>query len=158
MHTCFADRDFAKLVLVLHAWPVRSVPSGVMSEHIPFLRSRYGATAIASAALAAAAAAWYTSRSPITEVSPADNSTASPSGLLAPVRFKVCLAFARSEQAQKNAQVKLVRGLAYFAYATQVPLRQADGTFPPSLYCWAANLQSRMSGTLEDVEGTPALS
>ncbi|KAL0018087.1 hypothetical protein WJX79_000654 [Trebouxia sp. C0005] len=55
------------------------------------------------------------------EVSPADNGTASPSGLLAPVRFKV-------------------------------PLRQADGTFPPSLYGWAANVQSRMSGTLEDIE------
>ncbi|KAL0054471.1 hypothetical protein WJX82_009314 [Trebouxia sp. C0006] len=92
-----------------------------MSEQIPFLRSRYGAAAVASAALAAAAAAWYTAKSPITEVSPEDNSTANPSGLLAPVRFKV-------------------------------PLRQADGTFPPSLYGWAANVQSRMSGTLEDVE------
>ncbi|DBA92893.1 TPA: hypothetical protein ACH3X1_003062 [Trebouxia sp. C0004] len=92
-----------------------------MSERIPFLRSRYGAAAIASTALAAAAAAWYTSRSPAIEVSPANNSTASPSGLLAPVGFKV-------------------------------PLRQADGTFPPSLYGWAANVQSRMSGTLEDVE------
>ncbi len=126
-----------------------------MSEHIPFLRSRYGATAVVSAALAAAAAAWYASRSSITEVSPADNSTASLLGLLAPVRFKVYLTFARSEQAQKNAQVKRVRDLAYFAYATQVPLRQADGTFPPSLYGWGANVQSRMSGTLEDIEGTP---
>ncbi len=126
-----------------------------MSEHIPFLRSRHGAAAVASAAVAAAAAAWYTSRSPKVEVSPEDSSTASPSGLLAPVKFKVHLTFARSEQAQKNAQVKFVRDLAYFAYATQVPLRQADGTFPPSLYGWAANVQSRMSGTLEDVEGTP---
>ena len=80
-----------------------------MSEQISFLRSRYGAAAVASAALAAAAAAWYTAKSPITEVSPEDNSTANPSGLLAPVRFKVYLTFARSEQAQKIAQVKLVR-------------------------------------------------
>ena len=86
MHHMFR-RDFAKLVL--HAWSFRSVPLGVMSEHIPFLRSRYGAAAVASAALAAAAAAWYTSRSPTTEVSPADSNPASPSGLLAPVNFKV---------------------------------------------------------------------
>ena len=35
-----------------------------------------------------------------------------------------------------------------------MPLRQADGTFPPSLYGWAADVHSRVSGALEDVEGT----
>lgn len=97
-----------------------------MSEHTPFLRSRYGAAAVASAAVAAAAAAWYTTRSPSLASPPAQGQTATPSGLLAPVKFKV-------------------------------PLRQADGTFPPSLYGWAAGVHSRVSGALEDVEGLKIL-
>lgn len=87
--TCFADRDFAEADSGFACLVIEIRSFVVMSEHVPFLRSRYGAAAVASAALAAAAAAWYTARSPTDEVSPADNGTASPSGLLAPVRFKV---------------------------------------------------------------------
>lgn len=72
---------------------VPSVPATVTSMHAntPFFKSKVGAGVVASAAVAAAATVWYASRSPPVKTHPGDQQAALPSGLLAPVKFKVPL-------------------------------------------------------------------
>ena len=105
--------------------------------------------AAASAGLVATAAAFYTSGSASVPVEdrPAEQQATLPAGLLAPVKYKV------REWTLACGKVMLVVFMNMFA-VLQLPSRQSDGSFPPSLYGWAADVHSRMSGALEDVGGT----
>ena len=110
------------------------------------------ATGLASAAVAAAAAGWYgLAAAPPDEARPSDQQEATQHGLPALARFKVSV---MGNNTQKVVALLMQRGSQSLTYSPQVASRRPDGTFPPSLYGWAADVHSRVSGALEDVSGT----